>query len=145
MAAWRQIMGANSGRLFITPFNSLYAHIMGPPKPATGFNFTKWGRDLEGNKWNGTAPGPQIVGHVTFNGPVTDSVSDFRSIEVTPFITQPGSRVYTLMLVRPPDRHTYIYTLHVPDISGIVNITKRENGWPQLDPLDTNLWLIPAI
>ena len=48
MAAWHKFLGANSGRLFINPFHTLYGHIMGPPPNSHGHNFTMWGRSLDG-------------------------------------------------------------------------------------------------
>ena len=51
-------------------------------------------------QWNGTTPGPQIVGHITFAGPVTGTAADFRSIEVTPFVSASSSGVCTFMIVR---------------------------------------------
>ena len=56
------------------------------------------------SQWRGTSPGLQIVGHITFNRAVTQTASDFRSLDVTPFLKQAGSGVKTFMIVRqPPD------------------------------------------
>ena len=53
-------------------------------------------------QWNGTTPGLQVVGHITFNGGVEKTADDFRSVDVTTFIKDASSTVKTFMIVRSP-------------------------------------------